>query len=205
MSNFIKTTLLIIVLLLISAFTTPPLDELVKRELQPNELRFYREVVSNINRIAWYRINCEEEYLVPVNGPKNYTNWSPIPKYVDELKDYNSAILIVLDEFFCGRYEYGNQIDWSNMLAGNTTPIGIFKILQKDKEHTSSSYLTSDGRKTPMPNGMRFKGAFWLHGGDAVFPAHISHGCVNIPNRYAEKVFEWSDNNTIIVIKRSLK
>jgi hypothetical protein len=190
---------ILFIILICCAFTTPDFD-LVLRKITPDEIRFYRQSISKINRVAWYDLSFDKEYLVPINSSL-YKDWSPIPKELDEFKNYPKVILVILDEFFCGIYEYGHQVNWNIMLAGKTTPKGMFKILKKDKEHMSRTYLTSDGRPTPMPNALNIQGAYWLHGGDARFPYHISHGCVNIPNNFAEIVYEWADLDTLIIIK----
>jgi len=67
---------------------------------------------------------------------------------------------------------------------GHRTPTGVFKILQKDKNHHSSTY-----NNAPMPymNRLTWSGIA-LHAGQLPgYPA--SHGCVRLPKEFAELLF----------------
>ena len=68
---------------------------------------------------------------------------------------------------------------------GHRTPTGVFKILQKDKFHRSSTYSNA-----PMPNMNRLTwSGIALHAGNLPgYPA--SHGCVRLPFGFAEKLFD---------------
>ena len=59
---------------------------------------------------------------------------------------------------------------------GHRTPTGVFRILQKDKHHRSSTYSNA-----PMPNMNRLTwSGIALHAGNLPgYPA--SHGCVRLP------------------------
>jgi L,D-transpeptidase catalytic domain len=67
---------------------------------------------------------------------------------------------------------------------GHRTPIGVFKILQKDKHHKSSTYSNA-----PMPNMNRLTwSGIALHAGNLPgYPA--SHGCVRLPLQFSEMLF----------------
>jgi hypothetical protein len=67
---------------------------------------------------------------------------------------------------------------------GHRTPSGVFKILQKDKYHRSSTY-----NNAPMPNMNRLTwSGIALHAGNLPgYPA--SHGCVRLPMGFSEKLF----------------
>jgi len=67
---------------------------------------------------------------------------------------------------------------------GHTTPTGIFTILQKDKDHHSSTY-----NNAPMPNTERLTwSGIALHaGGLPGYPS--SHGCVHLPKEFSAKLF----------------
>jgi hypothetical protein len=67
---------------------------------------------------------------------------------------------------------------------GHRTPTGVFKILQKDKHHKSSTYSNA-----PMPNMNRLTwSGIALHAGNLPgYPA--SHGCVRLPMGFSEKLF----------------
>lgn len=67
---------------------------------------------------------------------------------------------------------------------GHETPTGVFKILQKDKHHHSSTY-----NNAPMPNMNRLTwSGVALHAGQLPgYPA--SHGCVRLPLQFSEMLF----------------
>lgn len=67
---------------------------------------------------------------------------------------------------------------------GHATPAGVFTILQKDRNHHSSTY-----NDAPMPfmNRLTWNGVA-LHAGNLPgYPA--SHGCVRLPIKFAELLF----------------
>lgn len=78
---------------------------------------------------------------------------------------------------------------------GHDTPTGVFTILQKDKDHRSSTY-----NNAPMPNMNRLT---WdgvaLHAGKLPgYPA--SHGCVRLPMAFSEKLFGVTHVGTPVII-----
>jgi hypothetical protein len=78
---------------------------------------------------------------------------------------------------------------------GHDTPTGVFTILQKDKDHRSSTY-----NNAPMPNMNRLT---WdgvaLHAGKLPgYPA--SHGCVRLPMAFSEKLFAVTHVGTPVII-----
>jgi hypothetical protein len=78
---------------------------------------------------------------------------------------------------------------------GHQTPTGVFKILQKDKNHHSSTY-----NNAPMPymNRLTWSGIA-LHAGQLPgYPA--SHGCVRLPKEFAELLFGVTKLGMTVVI-----
>jgi L,D-transpeptidase-like protein len=78
---------------------------------------------------------------------------------------------------------------------GHRTPTGVFKILQKDKNHHSSTY-----NNAPMPymNRLTWSGVA-LHAGNLPgYPA--SHGCVRLPKQFAERLFGVTKLGMTVVI-----
>ncbi|MEM1130811.1 MAG: L,D-transpeptidase [Pseudomonadota bacterium] len=79
--------------------------------------------------------------------------------------------------------------------AGHETPTGVFTILQKDRDHHSSTY-----NDAPMPNMNRLT---WdgvaLHAGNLPgYPA--SHGCVRLPLAFSKKLFTVTHVGTPVII-----
>jgi hypothetical protein len=79
--------------------------------------------------------------------------------------------------------------------SGYDTPIGVFTILQKDKDHRSSIYNNAE-----MPYTQRLTwGGVALHaGGLPGYPS--SHGCVHLPSQFAKLLFDVSPMGMTVVI-----
>ena len=78
---------------------------------------------------------------------------------------------------------------------GYDTPLGVFTILEKDKDHYSSEF-----ENAPMPHMERLTwGGVALHAGKLPgYPA--SHGCVRLPPKFAEKLYEITQIGTPVII-----
>jgi hypothetical protein len=83
----------------------------------------------------------------------------------------------------------------SSGARGHATPTGVFTILQKHKDHYSSTY-----NNAPMPNMQRLT---WqgiaLHAGHLPgYPA--SHGCIRLPVRFSELLYSVTQHGTPVII-----
>ena len=78
---------------------------------------------------------------------------------------------------------------------GHETPTGVFTILQKRKEHYSSTY-----NNAPMPNMQRLtQRGIALHAGKLPgYPA--SHGCIRLPHKFSELLFGATSLGMTVVI-----
>ncbi len=125
-------------------------------------------------------------------------------------------------------YKGGKLVGISQLSTGQEgrdTPVGKFKIMQKDKDHASNlygDYVDSTGtvvksnigiKEDPKPPGTRFKGApmpyfmritsggVGLHAGYLPgYPA--SHGCIRMPEYMAEAFFANVSIGTPVTIVR---
>jgi hypothetical protein len=120
-------------------------------------------------------------------------NWNP------ERSPTGPVILIVsLPDQRVYVYRDGVRIAASTCSTGklgHRTPTGVFKILQKDKNHHSSTY-----NNAPMPymNRLTWSGVA-LHAGQLPgYPA--SHGCVRLPKAFAERLFGVTKLGMTVVI-----
>jgi hypothetical protein len=77
---------------------------------------------------------------------------------------------------------------------GHETPIGVFTILQKFKTHISSTYHAS----MPDTERLTWQGIALHVGGLPGYPS--SHGCVHLPQAFADKVFAATDVGTPVII-----
>ena len=78
---------------------------------------------------------------------------------------------------------------------GHSTPTGVFTILQKDRDHHSSTY-----NDAPMPNMNRLTwSGVALHAGKLPgYPA--SHGCVRLPLEFSRLLFTVTQIGTPVII-----
>ncbi|MEZ5801570.1 MAG: L,D-transpeptidase family protein [Nitratireductor sp.] len=95
-------------------------------------------------------------------------------------------------------YRNGIRIAASTCSTGKTgheTPTGVFVVLQKDRNHHSSTY-----NNAPMPNMNRLTwSGIALHAGKLPgYPA--SHGCVRLPLDFSAKLFEITHLGTPVII-----
>ncbi|MBX7491991.1 L,D-transpeptidase family protein [Qipengyuania sp. 1NDW9] len=99
-------------------------------------------------------------------------------------------------------YRNGIRIGVSTVSTGkpgHETPTGVFKILQKDRNHHSSTY-----NNAPMPFQQRltWDGVALHAGGLPGYPE--SHGCVHLPYNFAHELFgTTSMGGTVIVQGRA--
>lgn len=110
-------------------------------------------------------------------------------------------------KFYENDFELGEHIISSGM-PRMPTPLGTFKILKKEVVAYSSRY------NLYMPHFMQFtKSGAGVHGLPYWKTAHgivyegvhhlglrVSHGCVRLPLKAAEKIFQWADLNTVVIV-----
>jgi hypothetical protein len=108
------------------------------------------------------------------------------------------AIIVSLPRQRVYVYRNGIQIGVSPCSSGrkgHETPTGVFTILQKAKEHYSSTY---DDAPMPFMERLTWDGIA-LHAGKLPgYPA--SHGCVRLPPDFAAKLYEITQMGTPVII-----
>jgi hypothetical protein len=120
-------------------------------------------------------------------------NWHP-----ERSSDGPILIIVSIPDQLVYVYRNGVRIAASTCSTGklgHRTPTGVFKILQKDKNHHSSTY-----NNAPMPymNRLTWSGVA-LHAGQLPgYPA--SHGCVRLPKAFAEDLFGVTKLGMTVVI-----
>ncbi|MXU65176.1 L,D-transpeptidase family protein [Rhodobacteraceae bacterium KN286] len=111
------------------------------------------------------------------------------------------SVIVSLDEQRVHVYRNGVRIAVSTCSTGRPghgTPTGVFVVLQKDKNHRSSTY-----NNAPMPNMNRLTwDGIALHAGNLPgYPA--SHGCVRLPLDFSAKLFTVTHLGTPVIIADS--
>jgi len=111
------------------------------------------------------------------------------------------AIVVSIPDQQAHVYRGGIRIGVSTCSTGkpgHETPTGVFTILQKDKNHRSSTY-----NNAPMPNMNRLTwDGIALHAGNLPgYPA--SHGCVRLPMAFSTKLFAITHVGTPVILAGS--
>ncbi len=111
------------------------------------------------------------------------------------------AVIVSLPQQLVHVYRNGVRVAVSTCSTGkpgHTTPTGVFTVLQKDRNHRSSTY-----NNAPMPNMNRLTwSGVALHAGNLPgYPA--SHGCVRLPLEFSAKLFEITHVGTPVIISGS--
>ena len=107
-------------------------------------------------------------------------------------------VLVSLGEQRAYVYRNGVQIGYTTVSSGREgygTPTGVFHILQRDRNHHSNKY-----NNAPMPFQQRltWDGVALHAGGLPGYPS--SHGCVHLPSKFAEDLFEVSHMGMTVVV-----
>ncbi len=95
-------------------------------------------------------------------------------------------------------YRNGVRIGVTTISTGKPgfeTPVGIYSILQKHREHYSNRY---DNAPMPYMQRLTWDGVA-LHAG-RVIKAPASHGCVRLPEAFARKLFAVTELGMTVVI-----
>ncbi|TCM19795.1 lipoprotein-anchoring transpeptidase ErfK/SrfK [Novosphingobium sp. PhB165] len=122
--------------------------------------------------------------ILPIEGAIKYGEW-----HWDEAGVPAGPIVITvdLDARVLSVFRDGYEIGATAVLLGTEdtpTPLGVFPITEKDKDHVSNIYTGA-----PMPYMQRLTNdGITLHGSE-VAKGYASHGCVGMPDDFAAKLF----------------
>jgi lipoprotein-anchoring transpeptidase ErfK/SrfK len=185
--------------------------EVRKLQAKDPDLEFYRciEILCRLNKKDKEYIRADMKHKRPLTVPKNfssYKNWSPLPRNIASAGKLPKLILLVKNISFLGWYQNGRLVDDTYVCIGkmNTwTKKGIYSVKAKDPDHMST-YPNAYGYPAYMPNALHIYGRVWIHTGDVIGP-HCSHGCINVPIDPADKLFDWTNAGTAVLITESLK
>lgn len=153
--------------------------------------------IGGLSLLAGVAVLRGQEVLKDIRDlkPGEFT-WHP-----ERSPDGSVAVIVSLPDQRVHVYRNGIRIAVSTCSSGkpgHATPTGVFTILQKDRNHHSSTY-----NNAPMPNMNRLT---WqgiaLHAGQLPgYPA--SHGCVRLPLEFSRRLFDITHIGTVVIIAGS--
>ncbi|MEM6858317.1 MAG: L,D-transpeptidase family protein [Pseudomonadota bacterium] len=131
-------------------------------------------------------------------GPFRYGDW-----YWDESAAPAKGKLVVtvdLEARVISAFRDGHEIGTAVALLGtkkHPTPLGTFPILTKEKDNISEKY-----NNAPMPWTLRLTWSGIAIHGSPVINGYASHGCIGVPDKFAEKLFAAARRGDKVVITR---
>ncbi len=145
--------------------------------------------------IAAPKVHTVAEIEAPLNFGDYFWDETGVPQ--------RGAVRIVVDIKAEQLYVYrgGYEIARTKILRGwdkYATPTGTFKILEKDKDHYSSTY---DNAPMPYNHRLTWKGVA-IHGAD-VDDIHATHGCVGIPLDFIKTLWRYTKVGDPVLITKN--
>ncbi len=148
--------------------------------------------------------------LSPPAGAEQFTQGKQVPPTADKLKAGDfvweperspaGPVLIVVSKPEQVAYVYRNGIriarsSVSTGRPGHPTPVGVFDILEKEKDHVSTIYK---GAEMPWMERLTWTGIA-MHAGD--LPGYPdSHGCVRLPLEFSKLLYTVTDKGGTVII-----
>ncbi len=135
--------------------------------------------------------------ILEIDGPIKYGEWF----WDDEGVPPGPLVMTVdLDARVISVFRGGHEIGAAAALLGtqkHPTPLGTFKILTKEKDNVSEKYDNA-----PMPWTLRLTWSGIAIHGSLVENGYASHGCVGVPDEFAEKLFGIAKLGDKVIITR---
>jgi len=151
-------------------------------------------LVARFNRVDRRHVYPGMTIKVPDNMA-DIRSYTPLPLSYQPAARHEKYILVDITEQWLGAYEHGRLVFSTPAATGKETtetPIGMFRISTRDRNHTSSLYKTADDEEQyPMDNALRFligtdNVSYWLHARD--LPGRpASHGCIGLFDEVMQK------------------
>ncbi|MBQ2813384.1 MAG: L,D-transpeptidase family protein [Akkermansia sp.] len=234
-----KFTLCLTSLLVLAACTPVPQPERPQVQTIPQQVIFVPQAavnpldLPNKNAPGYqnpYPQGTYEHFVAKPAYPKTMETYSD-DVLLNQLTVSNSKIIICIPQQRARLYVEGRvALDWpvSTGTKGHETPTGVFRVIEKDKNHKSNRYgkfVNSQGKTIDsnadlskgLPEGSTFQAAgmpnwhrlTWdgvgIHGGKVIAGQRLSHGCIRTPYPVAAKLFEHSEFGMPVYISRAVE
>ena len=124
------------------------------------------------------------KHILPIEGPLKYGEW-----HWDETGAPTAGTMVVtvdLTANVMSVFRDGYEIGTTAILTGfgdKPTPLGVFPITEKDRDHVSNLY------DAPMPYMLRLTNDGVSIHATKVENGYVTHGCIGVPEGFAAKLF----------------
>ena len=122
--------------------------------------------------------------ILPIDGPIKYGEWHWDEKGAPSAG--TTVVTVDLKANVLSVFRDGYEIGATAILTGHgdkPTPLGVFPITQKNRDHVSNLY------DAPMPYMMRLTNDGVAIHATKVENGYVTHGCVGVPEGFAAKLF----------------
>lgn len=136
--------------------------------------------------------------ILPIEGTIRYGDW-----FWDESNAPATGTLVItidLEARVISAFRDGHEIGTAVALLGTTdhpTPLGTFPVLNKNREYYSKKY-----NRAPMPFSLWITNTGIAIHGSPVTNGYASHGCIGVPDPFAEKLFAATKRGDKVIITR---
>lgn len=124
------------------------------------------------------------KHILAIDGPLKYGEW-----HWDETGAPAAGTMVVtvdLKANVLSAFRDGYEIGTTAILTGygdKPTPLGVFPITEKDRNHVSNLY------DAPMPYMLRLTNDGVSIHATKVENGYVTHGCIGVPEGFAAKLF----------------
>ncbi len=136
--------------------------------------------------------------ILPIEGTIRYGDW-----FWDESNAPATGTLVItidLEARVISAFRDGHEIGTAVALLGtpsHPTPVGTFPVLDKSREYYSKKF-----NNAPMPHSLWLTRTGIAIHGSPVTNGYASHGCVGVPDPFAEKLFAATKRGDKVIITR---
>lgn len=135
--------------------------------------------------------------VLPIDGPMKYGEWHWDTTGVPETGKL--VVTVDLEARVVSVFRDGYEIGAAVAMLGtdsHPTPLGTFPILTKERHNVSEKYGNA-----PMPWTLRLTwSGIAIHGGSEVENGYASHGCIAVPDDFADRLFDIARLGDVVVI-----